>query len=118
MLQYLIIQLDDTSVSYCHYENSKEHSKLIGLEDLKSAILFAMKENLMIQFLYPNYELPQEYKEVIHSIDHIVYCFLCVVNCNGIKFTGINAKGTASANIMIDSNLIIFKTNSLKHTFV
>ena len=70
MLKYLIIQLDDTSVSYCHYENSKEHSKLIGLEDLKSAILFAMKENLMIQFLYPNYELPQEYKEVIHSIDH------------------------------------------------
>ena len=70
MLQYLIIQLDDTSVSYCHYENPREHSKLIGLEDLKSAILFAMKENLMIQFLYPNYELPQEYKEVIHSIDH------------------------------------------------
>ena len=70
MLQYLIIQLDDTSVSYCHYENYKEHSKLIELEDLKSAILFAMKENLMIQFLYPNYELPQEYKEVIHSIDH------------------------------------------------
>ena len=29
-----------------------------------------MKENLMIQFVYPNYELPQEYKDIIHSIDH------------------------------------------------
>lgn len=70
MLQYLIIQLDDTSVSYCHYENSKKHSKLIGLEDLKAGILFAMKENLMIQFVYPDYELPQEYKNAIHTIDH------------------------------------------------
>jgi len=29
-----------------------------------------MKENLMIQFVYPDYELPQEYKDVIDSIDH------------------------------------------------
>lgn len=71
MLQYLIIHLDDTSVSYCHYENSRNKSKLIELEDLKAGILFAMKENLMIQFIYPNYELPQEYKDIIHTIDHI-----------------------------------------------
>lgn len=70
MLKYLIIQLDDTSVSYCHYENLKETSKIIRLEDLKTGILFAMKENLMIQLVYPNYELPQEYKDVIHTIDH------------------------------------------------
>lgn len=70
MLQYLVIQLDDTSVSYCHYENGKEEHKLIELDDLKAGILFAMKENLMIQFVYPDYELPQEYKEVIHTIDH------------------------------------------------
>lgn len=70
MLQYLIIQLDDTSTSYCHYENSKTKRCLISLDDLKKGILFAMKENLMIQFVYPNYELPQEYKETINSIDH------------------------------------------------
>jgi CXXX repeat peptide maturase len=29
-----------------------------------------MKENLMIQFVYPNYDLPKEYKEIIHTIDH------------------------------------------------
>ena len=70
MLQYLIIQLDDTSVSYCHYNNPKEERGLIGLDDLKAGILFGMKENLMIQFVYPDYELPQEYKDVIHTIDH------------------------------------------------
>lgn len=70
MLKYLIILLDDTSTSYCHYENEKKERKLIALEDLKASILFAMKENLMIQFVYPDYELPQEYKDAIHTIDH------------------------------------------------
>ena len=70
MLEYLIIQLDDTSTSYCHYENSKRKDNLIDIDMLKSGIFFAMKENLMIQFVYPNYELPEEYKEAIESIDH------------------------------------------------
>ena len=70
MLQYLVIQLDDTSVSYCHYENGHTVRKLISLDDLREGILFAMKENLTIQFLYPSYILPKEYKEVIDTIDH------------------------------------------------
>lgn len=70
MLKYLIILLDDTSTSYCHYENEKKERRLITLEDLKAGIFFAMKENLMIQFVYPDYELPQAYKDAIHSIDH------------------------------------------------
>ena len=70
MIEYLIIQLDDTSTSYCHYENPKRKGYLIGLDTLESGILFAMKENLMIQFVYPDYELPQEYKDTIETIDH------------------------------------------------
>lgn len=70
MLKYLVVLLDDTSVSYCHYENQKKERKLIALDDLRAGILFAMKQNLMIQFVYPDYELPQEYKDAIHSIDH------------------------------------------------
>lgn len=71
MLQYLIILLDDTSVSYCHYENLKKERRLISLENLKKGIIFAMKENLMIQFVYPDYDLPNEYKELIETIDHV-----------------------------------------------
>lgn len=70
MLKYLVILLDNTSTSYCHYENERTESKLIALEDLKAGILFGMKQNLMIQFVYPEYELPQEYKDSINSIDH------------------------------------------------
>ncbi len=70
MLQYLIILLDDTSTSYCHYENSEKKAELIPLDVLKAGIRYGMIENLMIQFVYPDYELPKEYKEVIESIDH------------------------------------------------
>lgn len=70
MLQYLIIQLCDTSTSFCHYNNDKVKPHLISLDDLRDGVKFAMKQNLMIQFLYPDYELPVEYKNVINSIDH------------------------------------------------
>lgn len=70
MLKYLVVLLDDTSVSYCHFCNGNTENRLISLDDLKAGILFAMKENLMIQFVYPNYELPQDYKDVIYGIDH------------------------------------------------
>ncbi|MBQ9178295.1 MAG: CXXX repeat peptide maturase, partial [Prevotella sp.] len=70
MLQYLIILLDDTSTSFCHYENTKTEHRLIPIETLKQGIRFGMMENLMIQFVYPDDELPTEYAEVIESIDH------------------------------------------------
>ena len=70
MLKYLIVLLDDTSASFCHYQNRKTEKRLISLDDLKAGILFAMKQNLVIQFVYPLYELPVEYKERIETIDH------------------------------------------------
>ena len=72
MLQYLIILLDDRSTSFCHYEIPNDRNKkLIDLDDLKQGIKYAMMENLMIQFVYPDFELPKQYTEVINSIDHI-----------------------------------------------
>lgn len=70
MLQYLVILLDDTSTSFCHYTVSKTDKRLIPLDTLKTGILFAMKENLSVQFVYPNYSLPKEYMEAIDSVDH------------------------------------------------
>ena len=69
-MQYLVILLDDMSVSYCHCDNPCKERRLISLDDLRAGILYAMKENLMIQFVYPNYPLPQEYLDVIETIDH------------------------------------------------
>ena len=70
-LQYLVVLLDDTSMAYCHAENPLKERRLMPLETLRKAILFGMKQNLMIQFVYPDYELPAEYNELIDTIDHV-----------------------------------------------
>lgn len=71
MLKYLIVQLDDAATSFCHYSNQNAASNLMPLDILKKAVIWSMQENLMAQFVMPNYQLPQEYYEVIDSIDHI-----------------------------------------------
>lgn len=70
MLQYLIILLDDTSTSFCHYTNTRKERKLIPPDVLKASITFAMKEDLYVQFVYPDYELPPEYAELIETVEH------------------------------------------------
>ena len=70
MLKYLILHLDDTSVSFCHYTNTNYESKLINIETLKKALLWSMKENLSVQVVYPDYELPMDYKHILCNIDH------------------------------------------------
>ncbi len=71
MLTYIVIELCNTSTSYCHYNNDCHEPELISLDNLKAAVMFAMKQNLNIQFVYPDYQLPVEYNEVIESIDHV-----------------------------------------------
>ena len=63
--------MDDTSVAYCHANNPLKERNLIPLETLKKGILFGMKQNLMIQYVFPDYALPKEYAEVIESIDNV-----------------------------------------------
>ena len=71
MLQYLVILLDDTSAAYCHADNPLKERNLMPIETLKKGILFGMKQNLMIQYVFPDYTLPEEYASVIESIDNV-----------------------------------------------
>lgn len=71
MLQYLVILLDDTSVAYCHADNPLKERNLISVENLKKGILFGMKQNLMIQYVFPEYELPKDYNDILESIDNV-----------------------------------------------
>lgn len=71
MLKYLIILLDKSSTPFCHYDQKGSDCGLISIDNLKEAIKFGMKENLMIQFVFPDYDLPNEYLPIIDSIDHI-----------------------------------------------
>lgn len=78
MLQYLVILLDDTSVAYCHADNPLKERRLMPIETLKKGILFGMKQNLMIQYVFPDYALPEEYASVIESIDNVkIYLVGC-----------------------------------------
>ncbi|MDR1415799.1 MAG: CXXX repeat peptide maturase [Prevotellaceae bacterium] len=70
MLKYLVILLDDTATSYCCYRSEKQERRLISLEDLRAGILFAMKQNLMLQVVYPACEIPAGHREAIETIDH------------------------------------------------
>lgn len=70
MLKYLIVQLDDSSTSFCHYNNAKSERNLISLDKLRAGIFWSMKENLTLQFIYPDYEIPTEYKNEIEKTFH------------------------------------------------
>ena len=71
MIKYLVILLDDTSTSYCHCENSSQLSSLIPIDVLRNGIFYAMTENLLVQFVYPEYRLPEEYDELIEMVNHV-----------------------------------------------
>jgi CXXX repeat peptide maturase len=64
--------------------------QLISLENLQAGILFAMKQNLIIQFVYPDYDLPEAYKKVIENIDNtkIVSALGTEKNADVVVFNG------------------------------
>lgn len=87
MIQYLVILLDDTSVSFCHYNNPNSKQRLMPLDTLKASIRYAMKENLNIQFVYPDYSLPEEYEGTMDSVDHIkIKPFVCADGADVVIF--------------------------------
>lgn len=70
MIKYLVVLLDDSSISYCHYEKCSQ-SSLMPLDTLREGIFYAMTENLLVQFVYPEYRLPEEYEELIETVNHV-----------------------------------------------
>lgn len=114
MLQYLVILLDDTSVAYCHADNPLKERHLMPIETLKKGILFGMKHNLMIQYVFPDYALPKEYASVIESIDNVkIYPIDCkpvteITNENG---TEVAVAETVAFSLSDKGDAAISKTN-------
>lgn len=69
-MEYLVILLDDTASSYCAYTVPPRERRLISTEDLKAGITFALKENLRVQFVCPEYALPPEYRALMETVEH------------------------------------------------
>lgn len=70
MFKYINILLDDSSVSFCHYDIKKKANP-ISEDILNQGIRFAMKENLNIQFIYPRSPVPSYIDKLVHQVDHI-----------------------------------------------
>lgn len=66
----MIIQLCDSSVSFCHYLPSVD-KRLISLATLEQGILWSVKQGIDIQVLYPKYRLPIEYVQLLAKHPHI-----------------------------------------------
>lgn len=73
MLKYLIVLLKDQSVSICHYSVTNKSNTLLPLEDLKRAITFGLKQNLIFQFLLPIETLPLEYYQIMNEVEGVLY---------------------------------------------
>lgn len=103
MLKYLVILLDDTSAAYCHYGVGIRPTKLISLDNLSKAIVFGMKENLRIQFVYPDFSMPREYEELIDNIDHIKIKPACKAGCDDIAVGELSdfLKDVPSSNVVL-----------------
>lgn len=69
-MKYLIIQLCDSSVSFCSYRASQNRN-LIRLDVLDKALLWGVKKGLHIHILFPEYKLPKPYLDLICNYEHI-----------------------------------------------
>ena len=70
MLKYLVILLDNTSISYCHYDVNITDNQINHKQILKEGILISMKNKQKIQYILPQYDLPQNYIELMDSMFH------------------------------------------------
>lgn len=68
--QYLTILLDDSAIPFCSYQ-SNVTPRLIDVADLKKGISYAKQNGLYLQFVYPSFDLPSEYLDIISAMEHI-----------------------------------------------
>jgi len=74
VLKYLLVVLARDATSFCHYEaggRRRGGADLIPLDRLEAAVLFALKNNLKVNFLYPGRRLGRAYDKLVESVDHV-----------------------------------------------
>lgn len=84
MLKYLIVILKDYTFPICHYNVVNKGDGLMSLSNLKRAIIFGLKHNLLFQFILPCDVLPEEYYKVMSEVENVIY-IPCPEEETGIK---------------------------------
>lgn len=67
MIKYLIVLLDDASISYCHYDANKK-PKAMPIDTLRSAIRLAMQENWTLQYVFPHIQIASDVSEELDKM--------------------------------------------------
>lgn len=114
MMKYLIVLLDDSSVSFCHYPNNNAPRKLIPMKELSDAIVFGMKENMYLQFVYPDYQLPQQYEKLISSVEHVKIKPISSASDNDIalaSFTELKTENKFYGNVVLKATVTEIEEN-------
>ncbi len=96
MLQYLVILLAEDSASFCHYEN-RNIGNLLSINALKDGLRFSMLENLSVQYVFPEGELPNEYLTAIEQVENV-------------KIMPTNSPYVEKANVLIFNGLSNLKS--------
>lgn len=94
MLKYLIIPLAKDAASFCHYEATPDDHTSIPIDVLRNAIVWAMKENLSIQFIFPAHYLPIDIIRLTETIDH----------------AKIVPSGIDDTRLKIEADIVVFNT--------
>lgn len=66
----VIVLLSSKSTSFCVSDNPHNYETLFPLSTLQQIVDKANKENLTLDFVFPEQDMPEEYIEVINSIEH------------------------------------------------
>lgn len=66
----VVVLLSSHSIAFCVSDNSYKEENLIPLSTLRKIVEKAKKDNLKLEFVFPEQDLPDEYIETINSIEH------------------------------------------------
>lgn len=66
----VIVLLSTVSTSFCVSDNPLHDEALLPLSTLRQIIDKAKNENLKLDFVFPEQDLPEEYMDVINSVEH------------------------------------------------
>ncbi len=99
MLKYLIVPLSGNSSSFCHYPIDKLATEVPFIDEqiLYEIIFWSMKENLSVQFIYPEQRVPERLQELINTVEHISF----------VPETCVDPNILSNADIIISENLDI-----------
>jgi CXXX repeat peptide maturase len=69
-LNELNVMLSNKSISFCYYRNDVNKNKFLNKETLININRYAYENRIMINYIYPEEDLPEGYEKIISETEH------------------------------------------------